>query len=256
MKLAIMQPYAFPYLGYFQLMNSADRFVLLDDVTFIKQGWINRNRILGPHGPLRITLPVEGASSHRRICDLRLAENPPWRDKLLRTVEQAYRRATQFDRVWPLVETILRHPDRRLSHWLRHSLELTAAALGITTPMVSAAEAHPAGAARGLERVLEICGREGASDYINAEGGRALYTAAAFAGRGLRLHFLDHVPLPYPQRGGPFVERLSVIDTLMHNAPAALKTRLASCRVAPSAPSAPSGGGEIPAAPAPVPISS
>jgi len=219
MKLAIMQPYAFPYLGYFQLLKAADRLVLLDDVTFIKQGWINRNRILGPHGPLRFTLPVEGASSHRRLCDLQLAASPRWRDKLLRTLEQTYRRAPGFERAWPVVEASLRHPERRLTAWLRHSLEQVGGALGVATPMVSAAVAHPAGDGCGVDRVLDICRREGATDYLNAEGGRALYAAAAFAAHGLRLHFVEHHPRPYAQGGGPFAERLSVIDALMFNGP-------------------------------------
>lgn len=226
-----MQPYAFPYLGYFQLMRAADRLVLLDDVTFIKQGWINRNRLLGPHGPLRFTLPIEGASSNRRLCDLQLVEEIRWREKLLRTIEQSYRKAPGFERTWPAVEASLRHPDRRLHAWLRHSLEQVAALLGLATPMASAVEDHPAGELRGLERVLEICRCEGATDYLNAEGGRELYSPAAFAARGLRLHFVEHLPRPYPQWGGPFVERLSIIDVMMFNAPADLDRLLDDGRV-------------------------
>jgi len=244
MKLAIMQPYAFPYLGYFQLLRAADRLVLLDDVTFIKQGWINRNRILGPHGPLRFTLPVEEAGSHRRLCDLQLTANTRWRDKLLRTIEQSYRRAAGFERAWPVVETSLRHPERRLTDWLRHSLEQVCGALAIRTPMVSAAAAHPAGTFRGMERVLEICRREGATGYLNAEGGRTLYPAGAFAARGLSLHFVEHQPRPYPQRDGPFVERLSIIDVMMFNDPAGLARLLDECRMVPAGPE--SAGAAVP----------
>lgn len=229
-----MQPYAFPYLGYFQLMRAVDRFVLLDDVTFIKQGWINRNWILGPHGPLRITVPVERASSNRRIRDLRIVEHSRWLDPLLRSVEQSYRRAPEFHRVWPIVEAALRHPDRRLAHWLQHSLEMLAKGLAIATPLVSAAETHPAGDARGVDRVLEICEREGARDYLNAEGGRSLYQDDVFAARGVKLHFLTHLSRPYPQRGGPFAERLSIIDVLMFSGPLELASLLQSCRIAPA----------------------
>jgi hypothetical protein len=248
MKLAIMQPYAFPYLGYFQLMRAADRFVLLDDVTFIKQGWVNRNRILGPHGPLRFTLPIEGASSNRRLCDLQLVEGARWRDRLLRTIEQSYRRAPGFARTLPVVERALRHPDRRLNAWLRHSLECLTEALAIQTPLVSAAEFHPAAGARGLHRLLEICRREGATDYLNAEGGRALYDPAAFSAQGLRLHFVEHIPRPYPQRGGPFVDRLSIIDALMWNNPASLERLLGDCLLVPAR-ATESGGVRPPAAP-------
>lgn len=229
-----MQPYAFPYLGYFQLMQAADRFVLLDDVTFIKQGWINRNRLLGSNGPLRFTLPVQGASSNQRLCDLNLTADTRWRDTLMRTIEQAYRRAPGFERAWPVVETSLRYPERRLTDWLRHALEQVATALEIRTPLVSAADAHPAADCRGLDRVLEICLREGATEYLNAEGGRALYPAEAFAAHGIALHFVDHQPRAYPQRGGPFVEKLSIIDVMMFNTQADLVRLLDDHRVVPA----------------------
>lgn len=212
-------------------MRAADRFVLLDDVTFIKQGWINRNRLLGPHGPLRFTLPIEGASSNRRLCDLQLVDGARWQEKLMRTIEQAYRKAPGFERAWPVVEASLRHPDRRLHVWLRHSLDQVAAFLGLATPMASAAVDHPAGEHRGPDRVLEICHREGATDYLNAEGGRELYPPGAFAARGLRLHFVEHQPRPYPQWGGPFVERLSIIDAMMFNDRVDLVRLLDDCRV-------------------------
>lgn len=234
MKLAIMQPYAFPYLGYFQLLHAVDRFVLLDDVTFIKQGWINRNRILGPHGPLRITLPVEAASSNRRICELQLVAGTRWKETLLRTIEQSYRRAPGFDTSWPVVEQILRYPERRLNDWLRHALARLAGALAIDTPIVSAADVHPAGDGRGLDRVLEICRREGATDYLNAEGGRTLYPADAFAARGITLQFLEHQPRAYPQHGSAFVERLSIIDVLMFNSATAIATMLDDYQLVPA----------------------
>jgi len=235
MRLAVMQPYAFPYLGYFQLMHAVDRFVLLDDVTYIKQGWINRNRLLGPHGPLRFTLPVQGASSNRRLCDLFLTADTRWSDSLLRTIEQNYRRAPGFERAWPVVETSLRYPERRLTDWLRHSLEQVRAALEISTPLVSAADIHPAASCRGLDRVLEICGREGADEYLNAEGGRALYPAEIFTAHGIGLHFVEHQPRAYPQRGAPFVERLSIIDVMMFNAQADLARLLEDYQVVPAA---------------------
>jgi hypothetical protein len=147
-----------------------------------------------------------------------------------------------------VVERVLRHPDRRLTAWLRHSLECLTEALAIQTPLVSAAEFHPAAGARGLHRLLEICRREGATDYLNAEGGRALYDPAAFSAQGLRLHFVEHIPRPYPQRGGPFVDRLSIIDALMWNNPASLERLLGDCLLVPAR-ATESGGVRPPAAP-------
>ncbi len=234
MKLAVMQPYAFPYLGYFQLIRAVDRFVLLDDVSYTKAGWINRNCLMGPHGALRFTLPIEGASSYRRLDELQLVAGPRWQDKLLRTIEQCYSRSPGFADTWPVVEAALRCPERRLSDWLRHALEQVCAALGVTTPMVSAAAAHPAGTARGQRRVIDVCLRERATDYINAEGGRALYSPDGFAQEGVRLHFLTHHPRAYPQRGATFVERLSIIDVMMFNPPSALPALLGDCSITPA----------------------
>ena len=67
MKLAIMQPYLFPYLGYFQLIAAVDKFVFYDDVNFIKNGWINRNRLLISGKVNYITIPLSGASSFLKI---------------------------------------------------------------------------------------------------------------------------------------------------------------------------------------------
>ena len=89
MRLAIMQPYFLPYLGYWQLMARADRFVVYDDVNFIKGGWINRNRILVNGAPVYVTIPVEKVSQHKKICDCRIASGR-WREKLLRSIEMSY----------------------------------------------------------------------------------------------------------------------------------------------------------------------
>lgn len=234
MKLAIMQPYAFPYLGYFQLIGAVDRFVLLDDVNHIKAGWINRNRLMGPHGPLRFTLPIEGASQNCLLNELRLVAGPHWRDKLLRTIEQSYSRSVGFEHAWPVIESVLRFPERRLTDWLRNSLQQVSAALGLRTPITSAADAHAVGAERGQQRVIAMCLREGASDYVNSDGGRALYTPETFAEKGVRLHFLAHHPRVYPQRGGAFVERLSIIDVMMSNHPADLPGLLGDCSIVPA----------------------
>ncbi len=149
MKIAVMQPYAFPYLGYFQLINAVDRFVLLDDVTYSNSVWVNRNCVMGTHGPLRFTLPIDQVSCFRRLCDLQLSAGPKWQDKLLRSVEQSYARSPGFERTWPAIEAAIRFADRRLTAWLQHSLQQVCTALGVTTPRVSAAATHPTGAARG-----------------------------------------------------------------------------------------------------------
>src|SRR6266498_1735594 len=105
-----MQPYLFPYLGYFQLIHAVDRFVVYDDVAFIKQGWVNRNRILINGQPSYVTVPLKQASSFRQIRDIEIDDSPQnreWPSRFLKSVDNAYRRAPQFTHVFPLIESVV-----------------------------------------------------------------------------------------------------------------------------------------------------
>src|SRR5688572_18113469 len=94
MKLAIMQPYFFPYLGYFQLIYASDKFVFYDDVNYIKSGWINRNRLLLNGEAKYFTVPLSGASSYSKISRVGInQQNPKWRSNMIDTFRMAYRHA-------------------------------------------------------------------------------------------------------------------------------------------------------------------
>jgi hypothetical protein len=219
MKIAVMQPYLFPYLGYFQLMHAVDRFVVLDDVTYIKGGWINRNRILVNRRAHLFTVPLAGTSSNKRIHDLVIAERQGWRDKLLKTIAQAYRRAACFEAVYPLIERVIRHPNKSLADFVVNSLILLHRHLGLKTELVTTSRHYRNRDLKGQDRILDICRRENAREYINAPGGRELYTPAGFAAAGVALRFLQPRPLRYRQFDDEFVPDLSIIDALMFNPP-------------------------------------
>ena len=125
MKIAIMQPYVFPYLGYFQLINSVDRFIFFDDVGFIKQGWINRNNILLNKSKHRFTIPVQKISSNISIRETRILKNPhDWNRKLLNTIRHAYQNAPYFKFVYPIVESILKDcSDKSVAEVAINSIE-------------------------------------------------------------------------------------------------------------------------------------
>ena len=214
MKIAIMQPYAFPYLGYFQMAAAADRFVVLDDVPYSKGGWINRNRIIRPGGggDEMFTIPLQGAGPHKRIDEIEIGGPARWREKLLRRIQQTYQYAPQFHKAWPLVRQLLSDPEPKLAAFLRITLKGLFEYLEIDTPL---ADPPPRGDLGGAERLIEICQSEGATAYINAEGGRGIYDPAQFAAEGIGLSFVRHRELPYPQFGDDFVARLSVIDAMM-----------------------------------------
>jgi len=226
-RVAVMQPYFLPYIGYFQLMAAVDVFVVYDDVAFINRGWINRNRILSGGQPQLFTVPLVGASQNRLICELTLAADPRWRDKLLRTVEQAYARAPQRDVVLPLLDKLLRVPTSKLDEFLLFSLRELAAFLGLAVEIRPSSRLYDNAHLKAQDRILDICRREQAGIYVNAMGGRELYASEAFERAGMKLNFLQPRPTSYAQGlGVAHVPWLSILDVLMHNERATVRALL------------------------------
>lgn len=215
MKLGVMQPYFFPYLGYWQLINAVDRFVVYDDVNFMKGGWVNRNRILVNGEPVFITVPLRNASPNRRICDIEVHEGAFRRDRLLKTISQAYRRAPHFEQVYPVIEKIVRNPERNLANYLDGSIRRICDLLGIQAKIVRSSEAYDNQDMKGQARILDICKREGANTYINAQGGSKLYDTHAFSEVGVELRFLKMCPVAYVDRRKHPDSYLSVVNLLM-----------------------------------------
>jgi len=213
-----MQPYLFPYIGYFQLMHAVDRFVVADDLTFIKQGWINRNRLLINGSPAYFTVPLKRHPADALIRDVEIDEGSRrWRTTMLKTIGNFYRRAQSFEAVYPIVERVVGGPFTRIADMARASLREVCGYLGVEVAIVDSSSAYGNAHLKGRDRVIDTCCAERASDYVNAIGGRALYSPDAFLAHGIRLHFVDTAPIEYPQFGGPFVPSLSVIDLLMFN---------------------------------------
>lgn len=226
--VAIMQPYLFPYIGYWQLLHASDCFVVYDDVNYINRGWINRNRILINNTPGLITLPLLQASQNRKICDIEIAPATQWQRRLLRTLEMAYRKAPCFDQVFPVVEQILTHDDSNLAGFLTHQLRTLAGFMGLKTRIVPSSQVYENSPLAAQARILDICRQEQATTYINAQGGRSLYEPAAFAEQGIDLRFIAMHSLPYPQRGEGFTPYLSIIDALMEVGPDGIAPHLAA----------------------------
>lgn len=216
MKLAIMQPYFMPYIGYWQLMGAVDKFVLLDDVAFIPRGWIHRNRILVAGDPHLFTLPIQKASQNQNIQDTHRLIDERWTDKFIKTLSQNYRRASHFSAAMEFLEPLLRSREEDLTAFIESSLSVLAPELGIFTPIERASRTSPKREKHGSERIMEICGHYGARTYINPPGGTALYDSAQFAAEGIELRFLEPRMVPYVQGAHSFVPALSMIDILMH----------------------------------------
>jgi len=226
MKIAIMQPYLFPYLGYFQLIAAVDKFVVLDDVGFINKGWINRNRILLNGKSTMFSLPLEQASQNRLIKDIQVARDKRWTDKFLKSIEMAYRKAPNFEAVFPIVKRIMEREQNSISALIYSSLVDLCSYIGICTDFEPHSEVYQTKGLQGQAKILEICTQSGATHYINPVGGQELYIKERFEEKGIMMSFLSPELKPYKQISPGFVEGLSIIDVLMHNSPEEVNLRL------------------------------
>lgn len=216
MKLAVMQPYFMPYIGYWQLLGAVDKFVVLDDVAFIPKGWVNRNRILVNGAAHLFTLPVRQASQNRRINELELAVDESWLKRFRNTVTQSYRQAPYFAETWVLVDALLTNCRGPLLYCLLEAIRAVARHLEIGTKVALASHIDPEHGRRGQGRILELCRREYATDYFNLPGGKQLYDREAFRHEGVRLGFIEPEEIPYPQLAAGWTPWLSIIDVMMH----------------------------------------
>lgn len=218
MKLAIMQPYIFPYIGYFQLMNAVDEFVIYDNIEFTKKGWINRNRVLVNGKDEYITLTLKKDSDHLLIKDRFLADT--WetdRKKIINRITESYRKAPHFEAAFEVIEHCILHHDKNLFNFLLHSLQQVNAYLGINTKLVISSSIEIKHSLKSEEKVIAICKAQNATTYINPIGGVELYNKNNFSNLGIELQFLQAQNVEYNQYKNKFVPWLSIIDVMMFN---------------------------------------
>ncbi|MEN3297460.1 MAG: hypothetical protein V7642_6713 [Burkholderiales bacterium] len=189
MKVAIMQPYFLPYLGYFQLIAAVDKFVLLDDVNYINRGWINRNQISLLGQPIWLTLPLSAASQNRLIRDIDIFADDGWQDRHAKLVSQAFGKAPHGPAAIEMYRRWLGRAEGNLSVFLHAALCDICCYLGIDTEIVPSSSIYAKDSLKAHHRILDICLREGASQYINPPGGVELYDKDFFARAGIELVF-------------------------------------------------------------------
>lgn len=216
MRLAIMQPYFFPYIGYFQLIAAVDLFIVYDNIKYTKKGWINRNRMLQNGKEVMFSVPLKSDSDYLDVCERELAANFN-RDKLLNQFKGAYQRAPYFAQTFQLVEEIVRYEDPSLFRFLHHSIAKVCEHLGITTEIKNSSDIAIDHDLKNQDKVLALCAAVGASTYVNAIGGMELYSKETFTKKGLDLKFIQSKPFEYVQFGDAFVPWLSIIDVMMFN---------------------------------------
>jgi len=227
MKIAIMQPYFLPYIGYFQLVNAVDEFVVYDNIEYTKKGWINRNRILVNGTERYISLPLKKASDFFDVRDRYLADS--WiqeRGRLLNRIYAVYKKAPCFKIVYPLIEKIILHEDKNLFRFIINSLYIVNSYLQIYTPMTISSTLNINHELKAQKKVIQICKTMNAKNYINPIGGLSLYKNKDFLEEGLSLFFINSNNIVYQQYDNDFVPNLSIIDVMMFNDVESIKIML------------------------------
>jgi len=234
MKIAIRQPYFFPYLGYFDLINNVDLFIIYDSVQYIQQGWINRNRILHPSrsGWQYITVPLKKASFHQSyrtpICDIKISNNIDWKPHLIGQLAHYKRSSPHASASIEFVKNCLESQEESISKFNVHLLEEITNLLGIKFDVQYSSELKIEldKNRTAQERVLDLCEFFGAKEYVNLPGGVDLYDPQAFKERDINLVFRKLPTFFYPTSNYTFEPNLSIIDILMWNTPHSVKSYL------------------------------
>ncbi len=218
MKVGIMQPYFMPYIGYFQLMKAVDKYVIYNDVNYIKGGWVARNNILMGGQKHLIGINLQGASPNKLFTEIQIKDDFK---KFVKTLKYNYSKAPFFNSVMELMDTILSFPNRQIDLFLTNSFRLILSYLDIQTELLLSSDIEKDNSLKGMNKVLEICKKLGADAYYNAIGGQELYDKETFKNHHIALSFVQtDGKLSYRQFDNmPFVPNLSIIDVLMFNSP-------------------------------------
>ena len=215
MKLGIMQPYFFPYIGYWQLLAAVDKY---DDVNYIKGGWINRNKILNGNNVQYFNVQMEGASSFKHINQINVQTNDVYIEKNKKTLWSAYHKSPYFESAFPIITDILDCGETNLAKYLEYSIKAVCRYLNINTEILISSQIEKNSSLKGEEKVIDICKHMSANKYYNAIGGKDLYNFSNFKSQGIELLFLQPGEIEYNQEvAGAFIPNLSIIDVMMNN---------------------------------------
>jgi hypothetical protein len=220
MIVSVHQPQYLPWLGYFEKIDRADIFVLLDTVQYKKNEWQNRNRIKTAVGPHWLTVPVTYRYP-QRISEVGINNRERWQHRQRQAILSNYRQAPFWNLVVPLIEELLTPAWERLSPLNVSSVARLAQFLGITTPLFVASEL-PEFPEDPDRRLIAITKHFGADTYLAGGGGRDYMDLDLYQQSGVKVIFQEYHHPVYEQRFGPFVPFLSVLDLLFNHGPASL----------------------------------
>ena len=217
MKIGFMQPYFFPYIGYFQLLHMVDKYVIFDTGKYANNKWANRNRILINGVPSYFRVNTLKASQNKQFNEINISNDIKAKKKNIQTLECSYKKAPHFSEVMTILENFLLADYENLSDYNTASIRLICNYLDIKTEILLFSELGHDKELKKQYRIYDVCRILGGDEYINAIGGTELYDFEEFRENGIELAFLKTDEIVYPQFGGEFVPNLSIIDVLMFN---------------------------------------
>ena len=226
MKIGIMQPYYLAYIGYWQLLNAVDKYVIYDDVNYIKGGWVNRNRILINGQPSYFNVPLIGATPFKKINEIEVNLDERLVNKNLRTLEGAYKKAPYFEDVYPVLKRIVTYKEANLAKFLTYSIKQIAEYLDIKTDIYISSEMDKNNNLDRQGKLINIIKSLGGTEYYNAEGGQEIYSFDDFEKENIKLSFLKANQIEYQQYKNEFQPFLSIVDVLMFNSKEEVKELL------------------------------
>lgn len=195
-------------------MKAVDKYVVYDDVNYIKGGWVNRNNILINGEKKLFTISLKGASPNKLFHEIEIGDNFK---KLIRTLQMNYSKASHYMETISLLERIIAYPDKRLALFLTNSFREILSYLSIHTEIILSSSLDKDCSLKGKSKVLHICHILNADTYYNVIGGQNLYNKEEFMDEKIKLLFLDTQIKEYPQQSEKFIPSLSMIDILMNN---------------------------------------
>ena len=228
MRIGMMQPYFFPYLGYFGLIHATDRWVVFDTPQYIRRGWVNRNRVLSDAvtGWKYARVPIANCASATSIRHVRIAAQTTWQQELFNSLDTyRLRNAPYYQQTLSFLQATLEFQTHNLTELLVHCLEACCKRLELPfiNESFSKMNLQLQGSIGPGEWALETGRCIGATQYVNPPGGRELFSPDRFKAANIDLQFLHPRLAAYDQGGSEFIPGLSIIDAFMWNRPATVR---------------------------------
>lgn len=213
-----MQPYFCAYIGYYQLINSVDKFVICDNMQYTKRGWFNRNRILNSGTEKTFTIPLKKDKSFINVNLRYLADNSiKERERILKQIQSFYKKAPFFSQNYPIIRRLFIPEISNLFDFIHFSVVELCSNLDIKTKIILSSSLDIDPELKAQDRIIEMCKYLKTDIYVNPIRGKKLYDKESFKKEGIDLRFIKVKKIEYAQFGHEFVPWLSIIDVLMFN---------------------------------------